>query len=245
MGPFDRDLLEHARAIRSGSLEAVELLTRLITLSGLCMSLSHASTPASGFEHVLSHVLDLQNELEGRPLPAHGSQAALAAVLGARTYQIFIKEFDPASVRIEDCFPEVEMMRQEILGVFAAIDPSGKAGEECWSDYRVKLEAWRAKPDRVTQFLRNWPEIKGKLQDQSRSPQQLQAILSAAACPQSFAELQPAISAGQVRFAYLNAALMRRRLTIGDALVFFGWDREHLWQRVWKEAPVKPNANLQ
>jgi hypothetical protein len=37
-----------------------------------------------------------------------------------------------------------------------------------------------------------------------------------------------------VRFAFLNAPLMRKRLTLGDLLIFFNWDRPALWERIWR-----------
>ena len=49
--------------------------------------------------------------------------------------------------------------------------------------------------------------------------------------PLSFAELEPPISMVDVRFAFQNAPLIRRRLTLGDLFIFLGWDQEALWER--------------
>jgi hypothetical protein len=32
----------------------------------------------------------------------------------------------------------------------------------------------------------------------------------------------------------MNASLMRKRLTLGDILIFMGWDRESIWQNIWQ-----------
>jgi hypothetical protein len=32
----------------------------------------------------------------------------------------------------------------------------------------------------------------------------------------------------------MNASLMRKRLTLGDLLIFTHWDRESLWKEIWK-----------
>ena len=48
----------------------------------------------------------------------------------------------------------------------------------------------------------------------------------------SFAELTPPPTEAEVKFAFLNAPLIRRRLTLGDVFVFLDWDREALWARV-------------
>jgi hypothetical protein len=36
-----------------------------------------------------------------------------------------------------------------------------------------------------------------------------------------------------VRFAFFNAPLIRRRLTLGDLMIFFGTPREALWRDLW------------
>ncbi len=233
MGPLDEIFLAQAGAIRSGDLEGMSVLARLIALGGLAMSLSHATTPMSGYEHVISHILDLQAELTNRPLAQHGSQAALATVLAAGAYQHFLDEFEPAEVQAASCYPAGETMETLIRRTFLEIDPSGKAGEECWADYRLKLEAWDAHRADFTSFLADWPSIRRELSASARSPERIRAILRAVAAPEKFSELTPPFSESQVKFSFLNAPLMRKRLTLGDLLIFLGWDRETLWKQVW------------
>src|SRR4026207_1336428 len=98
VGPLDEILLEHAEGIRDGDMESVAVLAKIIALGGLAMSLSHATTPTSGLEHVMSHVLDLQAEIDHAPLAVHGSQVALATLAGTEMYQRFLADFDPAII---------------------------------------------------------------------------------------------------------------------------------------------------
>ncbi len=44
-------------------------------------------------------------------------------------------------------------MHELVRETFLQVDPSGKAGEECWNDYRPKLEAWRAHKTEFRVFL--------------------------------------------------------------------------------------------
>ena len=134
MGPLEKILAAYAPEIRAGSLEGVAVLAKLIALGGLAMSLSHATAPLSGFEHVLSHTLDLQVELDGRAVAPHGAQVALAAVLSAEMYRQFLLLFDPSAVHLDECYPDQNRMQQTIEKAFASIDASGKAGVECWAD---------------------------------------------------------------------------------------------------------------
>jgi len=235
MGPLDEIILENAASIRERSLEGMALLAKLISLGGLVMSLSHATTPYSGYEHVMSHILDLLNELRGKPLPQHGTQVALACVVVAEAYREFLENFKPARMDAGLCFPSVEMMRQQILENFAAIDPSGKAGPECWADYRLKLEKWHTRHREVQDFFLNWEGIKAEILPLVRTPERLKELLEAVNSPLTFAQMLPPAGEDDVRYAFFNAPLMRKRLTLGDLLIFFQWDREEMWPRIWEK----------
>src|SRR6266498_778190 len=135
VGPLDEIFMAHAEGIKNGEMESVAILAKVISLGGLAMSLSHATTPMSGFEHVMSHVLDLQAEVNHAPLTVHGSQVALATLAGAEMYRRFLSDFDPQDLQIDDCYPSMDSMKALIENNFGTIDPSGKAGAECWADY--------------------------------------------------------------------------------------------------------------
>lgn len=233
IGPIDEIFLEEAEGIRSGNLTSVAVLAKMISLGGLAMSLAHSTTPMSGYEHVISHVLDLINEQTGRPLAQHGTQVALASILGTDTYSHFFTEFEPAEIDPHSCYPSFEEMEHKVTQAFDQVDPSGKAGQECWSDYRQKLAAWHDHKAEFGAFLKAWPEHLDKIKRFTRAPQRLIDILIAVASPLNFQDLVPPFDEAQVKFAYLNAPLMRKRLTLGDLLVYLGWDREHLWEHIW------------
>ncbi len=236
MGPLDRIFRESATSIRDRSPEGMATLAKLIALGGLAMSLSHATTPMSGYEHVMSHILDMLAEADQRPLAQHGSQVALTTLLGAAAYQQFMEEFDPSEVNVNACYPEADRMATQIRQTFLQVDATGKAGEECWADYRLKLEGWHAQRTRFAEVLKHWREIQPKAAEWTRAPEDLLKILEAIEAPMSFGKLTPPVSEQQAKFAFMNAPLMRKRLTIGDLFIFMNWDRENLWQQVWKGA---------
>ena len=236
MGPLDQIFHASAGNIRERSPEGMAVLAKLIALGGLAMSLSHATTPMSGYEHVMSHILDLLAETAQKPLAQHGSQVALTTLLASAAYMRFMDEFDPGEVRLEACYPDAGAMAARIRETFRQIDPTGKAGDECWADYRLKLEAWHAQRPRFGKFLSEWPDIRPKLAEWTRTPEDLLGILKAIEAPKNFAELTPPLSETQARFAFMNAPMMRKRLTIGDLFLFLDWDRQTLWRQVWAGA---------
>ncbi len=234
LGPVDEIFLSYTEEINNRTPEGMSILAKIIALGGLAMSLSHATTPMSGFEHVMSHVLDLQFEMKELPLPQHGSQVALATIVGLEMYQELLLIFDPTSIVLDNCYPKPEIMKKQIFDNFKTIDPSGKAGEECWSDYKQKLDTWNDCRKKFSEALRNWAQIKKTLQNQIRSTDVILSILKAINAPIKWEMLVPEVQESAAHFAFMNASLMRKRMTIGDLFIFMNWDREALWKQIWK-----------
>lgn len=235
MGPLDEIFLEQAEGLRKGTLESTAVLAKLIALGGLAMSLSHATAPLSGYEHVISHVLDLVAEQKRRPLAQHGTQVALTTLLTTAAYQILFNEFEPAEVNLENCYPTEAQMKARIEASFHPLDPTGRVAAECWSDYKIKLDAWHAQRINFEAALRDWPAIHAQLASLVKPPVVVSQILHAVASPVRFEELRPAPANAEVEFAFRNAPLIRHRFTLGDLFVFLNWDQATLWVQVNKK----------
>jgi glycerol-1-phosphate dehydrogenase [NAD(P)+] len=66
---------------------SLEALFMALLYSGLSMTLAGTSFPASGGEHMVSHVLDMKAMAEGRPHDYHGRQVGLGAIVAAALYE--------------------------------------------------------------------------------------------------------------------------------------------------------------
>jgi glycerol-1-phosphate dehydrogenase [NAD(P)+] len=234
MGPLDEIFLEQAKALQAGTLESMSLLAKLIALAGLAMSLSHATAPLSGYEHVISHVLDLVAEQNQRPLAQHGTQVALATRLTTKAYQVFLEEFEPDEVNLSNCYPTEEQMKARIEGAFNPLDSTGRVAAECWSDYSKKLEAWHAHRADFEEVLREWSNIRAHIQSLVKSQELTTQILREISSPIHFTDLTPPPTESDVHFAFMSAPLIRHRFTLGDMFVFLNWDRQTLWTQVNK-----------
>ena len=199
------------------------------------MSLSHATAPLSGYEHVISHVLDLVAEQNARPLAQHGTQVALTTLLTTAAYQVFFHEFEPAEVNLENCYPTEGQMKARIETAFASLDPTGRVAAECWSDYKIKLAAWHAHRADFEEALRDWHNIRQQLHSLVKPPDDAARILHAISSPAHFTDLTPTPTEAEVQFAFRNAPLIRHRFTLGDLFVFLQWDQETLWTKVSKK----------
>jgi glycerol-1-phosphate dehydrogenase [NAD(P)+] len=220
-----RGLLSGAAGLRRREPEMLDRLARVLTLSGISLGIAGKTAPLSGTEHLVSHLIDMAAEGRHLSLALHGAQVAVAAVPVAAAWEAFLAEFDPPNVDADRLFPDAATLEPVVRRAFAAIDPSGRVGEECWNDYRRKLERWKDLRPRVEDFLENWPQHRAELGRMVAAPEALGGALAEAGAPARFGELDPPVSPETARWALGNCHLMRDRFTLADLLFFAGqWD---------------------
>jgi glycerol-1-phosphate dehydrogenase [NAD(P)+] len=159
---------------------------------------------------------------------------ALTTLLTTAAYQIFLDEFEPSEVNVANCYPTEAQMKARIEAAFYPLDPTGRVAAECWSDYKIKLEAWHVHRADFEAALQDWPAICAQLRSLVKPPQVAAGILHAISSPVRFAELTPPPTESEVQFAFRSAPLIRHRFTLGDLFVFLNWDQETLWAQVNK-----------
>ena len=127
-------------------------------------------------------------------------------------------------------------MKARIEDAFNQLDSTGRVAAECWSDYKIKLEAWHAHRSDFESALHDWDEIRTHLNSLVKQPEVATRILNAISSPMRFTELKPLPSTAEVQFAFANAPLIRRRFTLGDLFIFLNWDQKSLWTQVNKNS---------
>ena len=216
-------MFPYAEEIGKRSKVGMEVLAKILTLGGLTMTYARESAPVSGFEHVVSHMLDMSAPHFGRQLASHGSQVAVAAIPTLIGMGWFLDNFDPKKVDIDKCYPTVEEMEKRVKNAFIGVDPTGVAGNECWSDYQQKLDAWCKARPRFEAFLADWDNQKAYWESLITRVEPYVKALAKSGHPLYFEELNHPIPESQARWAYQNAFLMRKRFSSGDLLNFLGW----------------------
>jgi glycerol-1-phosphate dehydrogenase [NAD(P)+] len=219
-------MFAYAGEINQRTLLGMEVLAKIETLGGLSMTYARESAPLSGFEHVVSHMLDMGAPFWGRRIANHGSQVAVAAIPGLIGLNRFLDDFDPKKVDLDACYPAAEAMERRVRGTFDALDGSGAMGAECWSDYRQKLKGWGDARARCEEFLADWEKQRTHLRSLIMGVEPYVRALAAARHPLLFEELNVSVPEEQGRWAYHNAHLMRKRFSSGDLLYYFGWFTE-------------------
>jgi glycerol-1-phosphate dehydrogenase [NAD(P)+] len=217
------DLLDRAAALERREPEALYMLARVLTLSGLAAGVSGSTAPGSGTEHLVGHLLDMSAMQLGRPFAFHGAQVGVACVPVAAAWEALFDGLNPSEVDVDACFPSPDRMEPVVREAFAEIDPSGGVGEECWSEYSMKLERWSECRPQLENFLGNWAQYREELRGIVATPDRLGEALEAAGATARFRDLDPPIGEDTAFWALRNCHMMRNRFTLADLLFFIGW----------------------
>jgi glycerol-1-phosphate dehydrogenase [NAD(P)+] len=218
-------LPEIAAAVGQGERGAYRSLMEALLLAGYGMSVVGATTPISGWEHVMSHYLDLCNGALGRPLNLHGLQVAAGSFVATRAYNSLLRNVTAAELSAAADVDLGVLAKSQIAEHFAAIDPSGRIRAELLRDYLPKAERWRAAAGRLRDLAAEWPsgQVGSELSSRLMPLERMNAIAAALGLPQSPTALEslPSTTAAvdAVRFSHL----VRRRFTLGDLLSALGW----------------------
>ena len=226
-------MFPYAEEIGKRSKLGMEVLAKILTLGGLTMTYARESSPVSGFEHVVSHMLDMAAPHYGRQVANHGSQVAVAGIPALIGLGWLLDNLDPKKVNIDKCYPTYEEMEKRVKQAFIEIDPTGAAGAECWSDYKQKLDAWYKARPLFEAFMADWDNQKSHLELLISRAEPYVVALAKAGHPLYFEELNHPVPESQARWAYHNAHLMRKRFSSGDLLNFLGWFDEDWTDRVF------------
>ena len=232
-------LIQHAAEIGMETLPGIQIITKLLVLGGLAMTFANDSTPMSGYEHGFAHLLDMGAEYFHRPIRNHGSQVAVAGIYVLIGLERFLDTLDPSVMDIDRFYPDANVMERRITEVFLEIDPSGAMGAECWRDFQKKLSIWKNAQPQFIRLLADWSELKQKMREMILPAKTYVQMLHAAGHPLMFEEL--GVEQKEAIWAYRNAYMLRKRLSITDLMIFMDWMDEDWIQWVFSEAQTLVN----
>ena len=210
-------LFDRAEGLARGDVAAMELLARVLVLSGFGMCLAGSSAPASQAEHLVSHYMDMLHEGAGRRVlgrdPLHGEQVGVATLTVARLQARLLTQDEP---------PRLRPTRIDEAAIRAHF---GESAEDCIAEFRAKALDLAATERANALLEENWKAWRGELASKFVPPERLDAALAACRAPRAPEAL--GWDAATYRTAVLWARRIRNRYTcldlIDDSVGLAGW----------------------
>lgn len=192
----------NAEGVARGDSAAMSGFVEGLMMSGFAMQAMQSSRPASGAEHMFSHILDMTHHTYRGELVSHGAQVGVYTLFMVRFHEALLR-FDMASLDVEKCVADwVEwdkggeaLAREPFAGTkFPNLGvEQSKPKWQTKEELRVTLTAAKAR----------WPEIAARLRAQLVPSAEIERRLKAVGSPSCPAEIGVANDFAQrnIRFA--------------------------------------------
>ena len=210
-----------AGAARDVEPEGIANLARLLAASGLSMGIVGSTAPASGTEHAVSHLLEMERSRQGMPAAAHGMQVTVATRLAVRVWQLVDSTIRSAPVQIR--VPGEATVRDAVVRAFAEFDE--RTVDECWTAYSAKRNWLLAHQSAVESLVTDWDAFVRSLA--LPSPEQFDEISHASGLPTRAEDLGMGYDEDLLFWALRSSHVLRERISIVDLADLLGvWSDE-------------------
>lgn len=218
--------IQRAKGIRRNDPGGLEVLCNALLRSGISMVLAGSSSPASGGEHLISHLWDMTAHWTGRTPALHGEQTGVTTLISLALYEKLLNLDAKAirSLKAEPAFASEAEMANALSDVFRELAPSilPQARKKYLDTGQLKLRRER--------IVSRWEGIRDGLKGVMISPSASRRYLRAAGAPVHPEDL--GISGEELRFALRYARWIRNRYTVLDLAAEIGaletWEDEVL-----------------
>lgn len=213
-----REWLSAPDAVAAGDRDALADLFTGLTLVGLAMEFHGSSRPASGADHQIAHMWEMENLTFEGEVVAHGACVSIGTLTVLDLYDwllargITARDIDRAMAAAETLAD-----KKRLIGKY--ID-EGQIASRAWEETESKHVEGEALRARLTRFVELWPGLKQKLQARLVSRNEMASLLGRAGAPVHAGQI--GVSAAHHRKTTLAARFIRRRYTILDILAELG-----------------------
>ncbi len=190
--------------------EAFLKFVKGLMMSGLSLQYYKGSRPASGAEHLMSHLWEMHETTHG--VFSHGQKVGLATIASAALYErLLSRDFQLLDIKkTAESYPSQETMVQTI----GKIHPNSKVVESSIEQYLKKYCGGRELVSRLELLKRTWPDLKHKLELQLIPAAKLRAMMSTVGCITYPAQMGKSLE--DLKTVYRQAGMIRNRYTILD-----------------------------
>ena len=192
-----------------------------LAATGYSMQMYRESRPASGAEHMISHLWEMENLMfEGVPV-SHGFKVGIGTLASTAMMEWLFNGHDAAWARVNARPPRTEQERRaEVDSLLSRGCYGAKTGEIAMA----KFLTGDALAERRELIFAHWDALSARTAESLIPFDTLKAMFRAASCPVAPSEI--GLDAEQFRHGILAAQLIRNRYTILDVLDELGLLRE-------------------
>lgn len=206
------DFLADPDAVAAGDPKAIADLFEGLTLSGFAMQAARSSRPASCCDHLFSHFLDMSGHRFNGKLQSHGFQVAIGTLTMCAAFDELFKQ-DIQSLDIEAClaaWPTLEQEQKRALELFKDTAAPRLGYDSITAKYEDKEKVRKD----LERLVREWPELKARLQAQVYSFEKMQDMFRRAGAPYETEHI--GVKREQIRDMFPIVQLMRYRYNLLD-----------------------------
>jgi glycerol-1-phosphate dehydrogenase [NAD(P)+] len=207
--------IENAARIRTRHPEGLAVLTEALMRSGISMVLAGSSAPASGGEHLLSHLWDMTAHWTDRTPALHGEQTAVGTLIALAVWRQVLA-LEPGDIRH---LPPDESPRPDEIEAFVA-DRFGDLAPAVLPHASRQALDEVARRERRDLLAARWDLVREKVGPVTCPPEVARQRLLDAGAPTTAAEI--GVSEDEVRFALSSARWIRDRYTVLDLAADLG-----------------------
>ncbi len=217
-----------AEEIRKNAPDGMAVLAEALVRSGISMVLAGSSSPASGGEHLISHLWDMTAHWVDRTPALHGQQTGVTTLISLKLYEKLLALDDTAIehlCRADASVEGKERFEERINAAFGDIAPAVMP---------FALQKYLDLPSlqkRRRLIQARWPAIRKAVADVVISAAASRSYLTEAGAIVRAADL--GISEKEVAFGYRFGRWIRSRYTILDLIAELGR------QEAWEEEIIK------
>lgn len=209
-----RTWLGQPDAIRRADSEAIAALFAGLTIAGIAMELHNSSRPASGSDHQIAHIWEMEHlQHDGHPV-SHGGCVAIGT-LSVMTLYSWLLGHDEMPIDVK----KLVSNRASLDTEFAAIDSffgTGVIAEKSKAETSAKYPDEETLHARLTLISNAWPQIRQRLQTHLIGAGEMRDMLARGGVPTKAKDI--GVDQPRYKRTVLAARYIRRRYTILDFL---------------------------
>ena len=203
-----RSVYAHHRGIANRQREGIGLLFDALSASGFAMQIMHDSRPASGAEHLISHIWEMEHlSKDGLPV-SHGFKVSVGTMAIVHLYE------ELASMDIFDCYGKSSQSWEERKQAILSFFPNEKVAEEALAVSKAKFLEGEALQERRKALIALLPTLKQRIAEQLPPSKELRSSLLEVGCPVHPNHINATLV--DLKRAVTGAQMIRNRYTVLD-----------------------------